>query len=150
MRIHHLTYAECVEILQRNQLGHLACARFGQPYVVPIHYSFDPEENCVFGFSTIGQKVEWMRQNPKVCLEVDEIVDKYRWASVIVTGRYDEIQQADGGAGPRRSAEDLFRARREWWLPAVAKLPEQERAGVVVYRIRIAEITGRRASRSQD
>ena len=23
---------------------------------------------------SVGQKVEWMRQNPKVCLEVEEIV----------------------------------------------------------------------------
>lgn len=147
MLIHALTDEECIAILERNHLGHLACSRLDQPYVVPIHYSYDPARHCVFGFSTIGQKVEWMRQNPRVCLEIEEIVDRYRWATVVVTGRYEEIHQAEGDADTRRSAEDLFRTRREWWLPAAAKLPGQEREGVVVYRIRIVGMTGRRASR---
>jgi uncharacterized protein len=149
MLIQPLTNQECAEILGRNHLGHLACARLNQPYVVPIHFSFDAERNCVFGFSTVGQKIEWMRENPKVCLEVEEIVDKYRWATVIVNGRYDEIHHADGEAGTRQRAEDLFRERREWWLPAAAKLPAQERPAVVVYRIQITAMTGRRASRSK-
>ena len=150
MLIHELTPRECAEILARNHLGHLACSRFDQPYVVPIHFSFDAGRNCVFGFSTIGQKVEWMRANPKVCLQVEEIEDKYRWATVVVTGRYEEIHQADEEAGPRRDAEDLFRARRQWWLPAAAKLPDKERGEVVVYRIQIVAMTGRRASRAKD
>jgi nitroimidazol reductase NimA-like FMN-containing flavoprotein (pyridoxamine 5'-phosphate oxidase superfamily) len=150
MRIHPLTHQECAGVLERNHLGHLACSRLDQPYVVPIHFSFDAERNCVFGFSTIGQKVEWMRANPKVCLEVSEIVDKYRWATVVVTGRYEEINHAKEEAGTRRWVEDLFRARRQWWFPAAAKLPDQERAEVVVYRIRIMAMTGRRASRQED
>jgi nitroimidazol reductase NimA-like FMN-containing flavoprotein (pyridoxamine 5'-phosphate oxidase superfamily) len=149
MLVHPLTHQECVEILERTHLGHLACARLDQPYVVPIHFSFDAARNCVFGFSTIGQKVEWMRANPKVCLEVEEIVDKHRWATVIVTGQYEEIHHADQEAATRRWAEDLFRSRQRWWLPAAAKLPGQERADVVVYRIRIGSMTGRRASRPE-
>lgn len=50
--------------------------RFDQPYVVPIHLSLDAERSCVYAFSTVGQKILWMRENPQVCLEVEEIRDK--------------------------------------------------------------------------
>lgn len=134
-------------ILGRNHLGRLACAHLDQPYIVPVHFSFGAELDCVFGFSTIGQKIEWMRENPKVCLEVEEIVDKYRWATVVVTGLYDEIHQDEREAETRRRAEDLFRERRDWWMPAAAKPPDRERHQTVVYRVRITTMTGRRATR---
>ena len=76
MLIHELTPDDCRELLARSSLGRLACARFDQPYVVPIHFSLDAERSCVYAFSTVGQKILWMRENPQVCLEVEEIRDK--------------------------------------------------------------------------
>src|SRR5262249_37750915 len=70
MLIHELTRTECTDILGRSSIGRLACSHFDQPYIVPISYSFDAEEDCVYGFSTVGQKILWMRENPKVCLAV--------------------------------------------------------------------------------
>ena len=61
MLIHELTGDQCREVLGRAELGRLACSRFDQPYVVPIHFSFDPDSDCIYGFSTVGQKVQWMR-----------------------------------------------------------------------------------------
>ena len=52
-----------------------------------------PSGNCLYAFSTIGQKIEWMRENPKVCLEVEEIDDQSHWTTVLVIGRYEEIHQ---------------------------------------------------------
>ena len=37
-----------------------------------------------------------MRLNPKVCLQVEEIVDKDRWATVVAIGRFEEIGHGDG------------------------------------------------------
>ena len=87
MLIHELSREECAEVLSRTDLGRLGCTRFDQPYIVPIHFSFDPDRNCVYAFSTIGQKIEWMRQNPKVCLEVEEIAEKDHWTTVLAIGR---------------------------------------------------------------
>jgi nitroimidazol reductase NimA-like FMN-containing flavoprotein (pyridoxamine 5'-phosphate oxidase superfamily) len=148
MLIRELTAEECTELLRRHNLARLACAREGQPYVVPIHYSFDAERRCAYAFSTLGQKVSWMRENPLVCLEVDEIVDKDHWSSVVVYGVYEEIQDADGEEDARRRAEGLFQHRRQWWLPATAKLPGREPHAAVVYRIAITRVTGRRADRN--
>ena len=92
MRVHELTVAQCKELLGRASLGRLACARDDQPYIVPIFFSFDARETCLYGFSTAGRKIEWMRGNPKVCVEVEEIADKSHWTTVLVTGRYEEIR----------------------------------------------------------
>ena len=121
MLIHELTADECADVLSRTDLGRLGCCRFGQPYIVPIHFSFDREELCAYAFSTVGQKIEWMRNNPKVCLEVEDITDKDHWTTVLVIGRYDEIGPDPDGTEARRRAERLLQQRREWWLPGAAK-----------------------------
>jgi nitroimidazol reductase NimA-like FMN-containing flavoprotein (pyridoxamine 5'-phosphate oxidase superfamily) len=147
--IHELNRAECFALLQRNNVGRLGYARFEQPQIVPIHFSFDADRNYVYGFSTVGEKVESMRRNPRVCLEVDEIVDKNHWSTVLVVGRYREIHRDPREAEALRRAEQLFRDRAEWWLPGAAKLASKEHEHAVIYRISIDRVTGRRAARGR-
>ena len=71
MRIIPISQHECRELLQRVSIGRLACSLNDQPYVVPVTFSYEPD--CVYIFSTFGKKIEWMRKNPKVCLQADEI-----------------------------------------------------------------------------
>jgi uncharacterized protein len=150
MLIHDLTADECTDVLNRTNVGRLACSRADQPYVVPIHFSFDPERHCIYSFSAIGQKIRWMRDNPKVCLELDDIADKDHWTTVVVIGRYEEIHHAANHADARQRAERLFQQRPEWWLPAAAKVAgSSEHPDIVVYRIAIDRLTGRRASRER-
>lgn len=148
MLIHELNRAECSAVLQRNSLGRLGYAHFDQPYVVPIHFSFDADRNCIYGFSTIGQKVECMRRNPRVCLEIDEIVDKNNWTTVLVVGRYRELHRDPREAEALRRVDQLFEERHEWWLPGAAKLETKEHEHAVIYRISIDRLTGRRATRN--
>jgi nitroimidazol reductase NimA-like FMN-containing flavoprotein (pyridoxamine 5'-phosphate oxidase superfamily) len=147
MLIHKLSSPECEEILNRRDLGRLACTHDGQPYIVPIHFAFDGDRSCLYSFSMVGQKIAWMRDNPKVCVEVDDITDKDLWSSVLVFGRYQEIDDSAEEADTRRRAWELFQQRPEWWFPAAARLPSQERHAMVVFRIQIDRLTGRRASR---
>ena len=147
MLIQELTPTQCADVLEQRSVGRLGCSKDGQPYVVPIQFSFDRGRGCVYSFSTVGQKVEWMRQNPLVCLEVDDVQDKTHWQSVVIFGRYEEIQDSPEEADARHRAEALFQQRPEWWLPAAAKVGSRERHAVVVYRIHIDRISGRRASR---
>jgi nitroimidazol reductase NimA-like FMN-containing flavoprotein (pyridoxamine 5'-phosphate oxidase superfamily) len=151
MLIHELTYNQCCEVLGRSELGRLACSRLDQPYVVPIHFSFDAERNCVYAFSALGQKVQWMRTNPKVCLEVEEIEHRESWTTVVVFGRYEEIHHAAAEGEARRRAEQLFKERGRWWLPAAARVSGRDaHHDVVVYRIQIEHLTGRRTTRSRE
>ena len=147
MLIQELTPAQCADILRQANIGRLGCSHEGQPYVVPVLFSFDVERGCIYGFSTVGQKVRWMRENPLVCLEVDAIEDKDRWQTVVVFGRYEEIHDSPAETEARHRAEALFQQRSEWWLPGAAKVGSTERHAVVVYRIQIDRMTGRRAAR---
>src|SRR5688500_12652053 len=147
MRVHELTQPECAEILTRSDLGRLACAHEGQPYIVPIHYSFDEARRCLYAFSTIGQKIEWTRDSAKGCVEVEDIRDKDRWTTVLAFGRYEEMSDSPDDKAARQRAQALFEQRPEWWLPAAAKVGSQEHHSMVLYRIRIDRMTGRRASR---
>jgi nitroimidazol reductase NimA-like FMN-containing flavoprotein (pyridoxamine 5'-phosphate oxidase superfamily) len=148
MLIHELTHAECVAALEQMHLGRLGYSLFDQPYVVPIHFSFDASRNCVYVFSTLGQKVQSMRRNPKVCLEVDDIVDKNHWTTILIVGRYREIHRESRDAEARRRAEQLFQERHEWWLPGAAKLGAKEHEHAVIFQISIDQMTGRRAMRA--
>jgi nitroimidazol reductase NimA-like FMN-containing flavoprotein (pyridoxamine 5'-phosphate oxidase superfamily) len=72
MFIKELETSECFEILAEKRLGRLACAFENQPYIVPFHFVYD-EQKSLYAFSTLGQKIEWMRANPLVCVEADDI-----------------------------------------------------------------------------
>jgi uncharacterized protein len=89
MVINEMTEKECTEILSRTSLGRLGCALDNQPYVVPITFAYDGGD--FFVLSTFGEKIEWMRSNPKVCVQVDEILSRDQWVSVIANGRYQQF-----------------------------------------------------------
>lgn len=74
MMINEMSEKECRTVLTRSSIGRLGCALENQPYVVPIYFAYESE--CVYVLSTFGQKVEWMRANPKVCIQVDEIAKR--------------------------------------------------------------------------
>ena len=146
MLVHKLTASECREVLARTRHGRLACARSDQPYVVPVSIYFDPEEDVLYGFSTIGQKIRWMRENPLVCVEIEEIASRREWTTVVAFGRYEEIPRTREGAELRRRATELFATQSQWWLPGAATLALGEAHPLpVVYRIRLGRVTGRRA-----
>ena len=147
MRVHELTRAECEEVLARAEVGRLACSRDDQPYIVPVQVYY--EAGSLFGFATLGQRVEWMRTNPLVCLEIEEIVSVRQWTTVLVFGTYEELSKtspAPEHAGARRQAESLFAQRPAFWAPATAKRPSGEPFSPVLYRVNITRMTGRRAA----
>jgi len=147
MLVHKLTASECREVLARARLGRLACVHSDQPYIVPVSVHFDPDDNALYGFSTLGQKIRWMRENPLVCVEVEEIVSRRHWTTVVAFGRYEEIPRTGAGAALRRRAAELFGKQSEWWLPGAATVTGAEPHPIpVVYRIRLKRVTGRRVS----
>jgi len=147
MRIISLSEEEVRALLQRSHIGRIACARHDQPYIVPIGFSFDSEKNCLYSFSAVGQKIQWMRENPRVCIEVDDIVDKDHWSTVVIFGGYEELTDSPADAEARQRAQVLFEERSEWWFPAAGRTESGAPSAVVIYRIRIDRLTGRSAWR---
>jgi nitroimidazol reductase NimA-like FMN-containing flavoprotein (pyridoxamine 5'-phosphate oxidase superfamily) len=144
MRIHELSRDECLEVLARASIARLACARDGQPYVVPVSIVFD--RDCLYSFSTSGQKIAWMRENPRVCVEVDEVEDPRRWVTVLAFGTFEELTLRPEHRDARETASRLFRERPGWWEPAIAQLPSGQRFSPVIYRIAITRVSGRRTA----
>ncbi len=88
MLISEMSSEECRDMLSRQGFGRLACAHQNRPYIVPIYSAYQPDPSTAS--RTLGQEVEWMRSNPLVCVEVDEVLSHFRWSSVVVVGHYDQ------------------------------------------------------------
>jgi nitroimidazol reductase NimA-like FMN-containing flavoprotein (pyridoxamine 5'-phosphate oxidase superfamily) len=71
---------------------------------------------------TFGKKIEWMRLNPCVCVEIDEVRNHFRWAGLIVTGRYEEFPDEPEYRTGRDHAQMLFEKRFLWWQTAYAAM----------------------------
>ena len=146
MLILELSDKECVEALTRLRLGRLACSRADQPYIVPIYFAY--HDRHLYTFATRGQKIDWMRINPLVCVEADEIVNHHEWMSVIVQGRYEELLDTSQWKLARELAHELLQHEAMWWEPAyvsTAHLDATDELIPIFYRIHIDQVTGRRA-----
>jgi nitroimidazol reductase NimA-like FMN-containing flavoprotein (pyridoxamine 5'-phosphate oxidase superfamily) len=131
MLIQELTNEDNLNLLAHMHLGRLACAQGAQPYVVPFYFAY--QNNYLYSFATIGQRIEWMRANPLVCVETDEVASSEEWVSVIIFGRY----------------EELLNQKANWWEPGYAKTIIRGTArslDPVYFRIQIVQITGHRGT----
>src|SRR6202165_3936738 len=103
MLIQELTKQASLYLLARTSLGRIACAQGAQPYVVPFYFTYD--NYYLYSFSTVGQKIEWMRAHPPVCVETDEVVSSQQWVSIIVFGLYEELPDTPACQQERASAQ---------------------------------------------
>ena len=146
MRIDQLTDSECRELLARASMAHLGCSLNDQPYIVPVGIAY--EENDIYVFATMGQKIKWMRSNPKVCVQVDETRSQSDWASVIANGEYQELPEPQF-EHERDRARRLLQKRHQWWLNAMAERRigmRDEEIKPLFFRIRISSVSGLRSS----
>lgn len=106
MLIREMSREECFRMLAGARVARLACARENRPYVVPVYYAYDEVLGALYGLTFPGRKVEWMRANPRVCVQVDEIVTGNQWKSIIGNGRYEELPQSAASGAPRLPFQD--------------------------------------------
>ena len=144
MVIQEMSAEECRAFLARTWLGRLGCSFKDQPYVVPIGFAY--EGDFIYVFATVGQKIVWMRANPKVCIQIDEIKSESHWESVIVNGLYQELGEHDV---ERAHARDLLQNRERWWLDALGERHLRSSKDLLIeplfFRVRVDSISGLRA-----
>lgn len=147
MKLREMTEHECVAVLSANRLGRLACAKDNRPYVVPFHYAY--ADDHLYGFSMLGQKIEWMRANPFVCVQVDQFAPQREWRSVVAYGQYEELPDAPQWRSERYKAWSLLQKKQaNWWEPGALKpasLPAASPPSYLYFRILIDSLTGRQA-----
>ncbi len=146
MVIHEMSEKECREVLTRGSIGRIGCSLDNQPYVVPIHFAY--EQDYVYVLSTLGQKIKWMRKNPKVCLQVDEITSPSQWASVVANGTYEELVEPQF-SDERAHARTLLQKQHQWWLNALGERQTRSNDALIeplFFRIRTDSMSGLRTT----
>lgn len=142
-----LNEQEVERLMKEQVVGRIACQSKGEIYLVPINYVY--RDGCVYGHSGEGKKIRMMRENPKVCFEVDEIRSIFQWKSVIAKGTYEEISDVE-------EKQQAMQGIIHRIMPLVTKPDGHPSHGItekdsdvgtsvelVVYRIRLEEVTGR-------
>jgi nitroimidazol reductase NimA-like FMN-containing flavoprotein (pyridoxamine 5'-phosphate oxidase superfamily) len=142
MNVREMRHADCMDLLSKSSLGRLACCKGNIPYLVPIQFRY--AENRIRSFSLAGQKIEWMRANPNVCLEVEHFVSRHQWKCLLVQGQFQEQATQE----QRDYAWSVLQEDNDWWEPGALK-PNSPNVGdqnkPVYYTIAIDSITGREA-----
>jgi nitroimidazol reductase NimA-like FMN-containing flavoprotein (pyridoxamine 5'-phosphate oxidase superfamily) len=136
-----LSDGEIDEFLRTQRIARLGCHANGVTYVVPLIYAYD--DGAVVAVTSEGRKTAMLRENPRVCVEVDDYDADGRgsWRSVIAQGLCEEL--AGDEIGP---ALTLMRERFARTAGRQAE-PRPLGPGVVVIRIRLEEISGRAVER---
>jgi uncharacterized protein len=88
-----LTPSAIESLLHTEWVARIGCHASRLTYVVPISYAYDGE--AIYGHSTEGLKLEMLRANPRVCIEVDRVENLANWQSVIAWGRFEELAGDD-------------------------------------------------------
>ena len=145
MIVTELTEPECFAFLERAWFGRLACCKDNVPYLVQLGLVY--RERCLYVLSTLGQKIEWMRENPNVCVSVDEIASHADWTSVIVNGTYRELEEPRY-EDERALAHNLLEKHRHFWENPLAE--RQAKIGdslidPIYFCVDIASVSGLRA-----
>ncbi|WP_064686400.1 pyridoxamine 5'-phosphate oxidase family protein [Rhizobium bangladeshense] len=143
--LREFTLAECYAMLEEARFGHLACCKDGQPYVVPIYFSY--EKGVAYCFSMPGRKLEWMRENHKVCLQVDKRVGR-GWTSVIAEGKFEEFPDTEIWRGERHHAWEMLQKHSDWWEVGSLKpkeLPVLVESPHIFFGILVRKLSGRAA-----
>lgn len=142
-----LNNAEIESLLHEQVIARLAIVDGKKPYVVPISYAYDGE--YIYGFGHEGLKLEMMRKNPYVCIEVENTENVANWQSVISWGQFEELK-----ASPeRKNALNILNKRKlpvlnsetmrlsPLW-PFVSDEDSKKLEGVA-FRIKLEKKTGR-------
>ena len=135
MSISKLGDRDSLAILSEGTLGRLGCIAADWPYVVPVNYFFDGRD--IYIHTLPGKKLDALRVNPRVCLQVDDIKDSYNWRSVIAYGTFEEVSNEE----TRENILTKLYSRMPHMTPVESKLVEGAK-GTIVFRIKVEEVTG--------
>ncbi|MBI2214655.1 MAG: pyridoxamine 5'-phosphate oxidase family protein [Acidobacteria bacterium] len=80
-----MTDDEIERFIAAEFVARLGCHSGGRTYVVPVAYAY--AGGTLHCFSYEGLKLEMLRANPELCVEIDRVEHLGSWRSVIAQGR---------------------------------------------------------------
>lgn len=84
-----LNDTEIEDVLHRQLVARLGCHSKGTTYVVPVSYAYDGSH--IYIHTNDGMKYTMMRENPSVCLQIDDMANMANWRSVVTWGLAEEL-----------------------------------------------------------
>ncbi len=106
MLIQDMTPDSCFGLLANTHIGRIACSQGDQPYITP--FSFVYHDQFIYGFATVGRRSNGCAANPLVCVEVEHIVTRDEWQTVVAFGHYQELPSTADSREIRTFAHDLL------------------------------------------
>ena len=119
------------------RVARLGCIVNGEPYVVPINCLLDGE--YLYSHSLPGLKITGLRENPRACIQIDDIESDLHWRSAIAFGNYEEITK------PNERADVLKKLLHKFPMltPVESAIAvDGAVAEVIVFRIHVERLTG--------
>lgn len=142
-----MTLNESTQLLADNYIGRLGYISRRRAEIIPITYYYDPEQNSILTYSGQGSKIEAMRKNPLVTFQVDEISTLEKWKSVLLYGKFEELEGPDAknilrlfSEGVRRVIKNKGKTCPDFIENFSSKSNSDS---PIVYRINIDDINGR-------
>ena len=137
-----------IQVLSNNYIGHLAFISKEWPHVVPITYYYNVVDNCIIGYSGEGHKINAMRKNSSVSMEVTEIDTVNKWKSVLALGTYEELHGIDAkyklhefALGVKKIMAEKENKQAQFINEFSSKINSQAQA--IVFQIRVLEVSGK-------
>jgi len=135
-------------LLQSNYVGSLGFIAQSAPYVLPVTYYYDPQNQSIISYSMEGHKVDSLRESPEVSLLVFEQDAMDRWRSALIHGTFEELEGIDAKFYLKEFSEGIQKLMAEKGLGSTHFIDEfsskSETEGIpLVYRIRITDWSGK-------
>lgn len=143
--IKELSELEIRQILQNEHYGHLGCCTHdAKPYVVPITYVYHNKK--LYAYSRTGTKVTMMREQPSVCVQVENLLSSTSWESVQVWGRYRELsgeERAEAFSLLTERFWEAFNRRISIYFPFRNPDADLNEQNMILFAIDIEDMAGR-------
>lgn len=132
-----LSLEEARQLFEGAHVVRMGCIVNGEPYVVPINCLLEGDH--LYSHSLPGLKIVGLRENPRACVQVDQIENDLRWRSAIAFGKYEEVSK------PNERAHVLSLLLRKFPMltPVESAIAvDGYSPEVIVFRINIERLTG--------
>ena len=150
MKNHQLTKEQIENLLEKLQDCVLAThGKNGYPYALPMNYIYFNNKIYMHGLAK-GQKIDNIQENPKVCVEIHEMIGlldediedvcdvNVEYESIVILGNAKVLKDKD-------SKREVLRQIVDKYTPQLSKedLPEKMINNTGVIEIEIEESTGK-------
>ena len=141
--IRQLTKDETTDLLEGCAYGHFGYVDGKAPTVVPINFAF--KGNKLFIHTYEGTKLNCIRDNPAVCLQVEKIHSPTAWKSVVIHGKAKELSGKAEAEAAKFVLEHYKALETKHGIFASIRWGQDpsEKKGVVYLEIKIEQMSGR-------